>query len=292
MRVICWWSGGVTSAVACKIAIDMFGHRNCDVIMIDTWNEESDTYRFKKDCEKWYKMPIGTISRIPSDYKNIQAVWDKYSSLNTATGAICSTVLKREVREKWQKQNPGFTHQVFGFEFEKKEFNRALSMSINYPNSKPIFPLLMMGYDKKKCISLIQEAGITVPAAYSYGFKNNNCLQTGCVQGGIGYWQKMQREFPDKFDRMAEVEHWLTNKKGSPVTMLKDQGKEAKAKVEAYKYANLVFLKKHPDYPDLKCIDDMPQCKVEPLMECNGFCGINDLNPQTETQSQLNFEEL
>jgi len=35
-KIICWWSGGITSAVACKIAIDSFGIENCQVIMIDT----------------------------------------------------------------------------------------------------------------------------------------------------------------------------------------------------------------------------------------------------------------
>ena len=44
---------------------------------------------------------------------------------------------KRIAREKWQKDN-FFIHQVFGFEFESKEFNRAMSLKLNhykiYPN--------------------------------------------------------------------------------------------------------------------------------------------------------------
>ena len=52
--VVCWWSGGVTSAVACKIAIDTYGLENCSLYFIDTKNESDDTYRFKKDCEAWY----------------------------------------------------------------------------------------------------------------------------------------------------------------------------------------------------------------------------------------------
>ena len=34
--IVCWWSGGVTSAVACKIAIDLYGLENCRFIFIDT----------------------------------------------------------------------------------------------------------------------------------------------------------------------------------------------------------------------------------------------------------------
>lgn len=289
-KVICWWSGGVTSAVACKIALDLYGVEKCDVIMIDTHNEDEDTYRFKADCERWYNKPIRVISAIGETYASINDVWERHLSLNVANGAICSSKLKRAVREKYQKENgDNIESQVFGFEFEPKEFNRAKSMRLNHPTAMPIFPLLMFSHSKSDCIDILYKAGITVPRMYRFGFKNNNCFKTGCVQGGIGYWQKMQNEFPDKFDAMADIEHKLTNIKGTPVTMLKDQSSGAKEKIKECKYANLVFLKKHPNYPQLKCIDDMPKCKVEPLFECNGYCGVNDLN-RSNTEAEINFE--
>lgn len=264
---------------------------DCRVIMIDTKNEHPDTYRFKTDCEKWYGKEIETISAIGDKYSSIQDVWRKYNALNTATGAICSAELKRAVRERWQKENE-YSHQVFGFEFDKKEFNRATAMRLNYPKSKAIFPLLMMGYSKADCIRIIQEAGINPPIAYTMGFQNNNCLNTGCIQGGIGYWQKMKKDLPDKFDVMADMEHELTNAKGRPVTMLRDQGNAAKeiVKESGDAWRSFIFLKKHPDYPELKCLDDMPPQKVEPLLECNGFCGINDLSERSKVEFELSFE--
>jgi len=286
--IICWWSGGVTSAVACYKAIELYGDR-CRIIMIDTFNEHEDTYRFKQDCEAWWSKKIEVITGIGDKYKCIQDVWRYHESLNVATGAICSTQLKRMVREKWQKENT-FTHQVFGFEFDKKEFNRAVSIRDNHNKAKGIFPLLMFALDKKDCIRIVEDAGIKVPVAYELGFSNNNCLQTGCVQGGIGYWQKMRTDFPDKFDDMAEMEHELTDLRGEPVTMLKDQSNEAKEKIKVDKKLALVFLKKHPDYPELKCIDDMPLCKVKPLMECSGFCGTNLYNDRNDTIKELNFQ--
>lgn len=283
-KVIAWWSGGITSAVACKLAIDFYGKDNVQVLFIDTQNEHEDTYRFKNDCQKWYGCLIGSITGIGGEYKNIQDVWRKHQSLNVATGAICSTQLKRRVREKWQKQID-YDYQVFGFEFEKKEFNRAMGLKMNHPKAKPIFPLLMMGWNKDKCLEVVEDAGIEIPLAYKMGFKNNNCLNTGCVQGGIGYWQKMKRDFPEKFEAMAKMEHELTDLKGQPITMLKDQSNKAKQSGNT-----LVFLKKHKDYPELKCIDDMPQMEVKPLFECNGFCGTNDLLPKNNTSNQINFE--
>lgn len=274
-KVVCWWSGGITSAVACKKAIDIYGVDNCRVIFIDTHNEHEDTYRFLNDCELWYGIKIETITEIGDLYKSIQDVWKKHLSLNVASGAICSSKLKRVCREKWQKEND-YTHQVFGFEFESKEFKRALSLNLNHPKTKAIFPLLMLGLNKQDCISIVQEAGLTIPEMYVLGFTNNNCFKTGCIQGGIGYWKKMQKDFPDKFKKMAEMEHELTEMAGEPVTILKDQSNSAKLFAQDDKKSQLVFLVRNAKYSN-KSIDDMTGREVEPLVDCNGFCGVNDL---------------
>jgi 3'-phosphoadenosine 5'-phosphosulfate sulfotransferase (PAPS reductase)/FAD synthetase len=277
--IICWWSGGVTSAVACKIALDIYGLDKCRFIMIDTGNEHEDTYRFKVDCEKWYGKKIELISSIGDKYESIQDVWYKHKSLNVAHGAICSYKLKRVVREQFQKTCE-YEAQVFGFEFDKKEMNRALSLKANHPGSRPIFPLLMLGYDKEKCVQSLEHAGLEIPLMYKLGFQNNNCFGTGCVQGGIGYWQKIKQEFPEKFEAMAKIEHDLTDLKGQPVTMLKDQSADFKG---------LVFLVKHPLYPSIKSLADMKKQEVRPLFECNGFCGTNDLT-LNKTEKELNLE--
>ena len=76
--VICWWSGGVTSAVACKIAIDIYGADRCRVIMLDTKNEHDDTYRFKTDCSFWYGLDIESLTALGGKYNTIQDIWYDY----------------------------------------------------------------------------------------------------------------------------------------------------------------------------------------------------------------------
>jgi len=277
--IIAWWSGGITSAVTCKLCIDWFGSENVRLIFIDTGNENDDTYIFKSHCEAWYHKEIETI-RNP-DFRNIQEVWYKHKSLNVATGAICSTVLKRLVREDFQKNNL-FSYQAFGFDID--ELNRARMLKLNHPDSRPIYPLIIELLRKKDCIKIVQDANnmfltIELPSTYKKGYLNNNCFKTGCVQGGIGYWQKIQREEVSKFDAMAKVEHELTDLKGEPVTMLKDQSKGG----------GLVFLKPHPNYPNIKDISMMKGREPKPLFECNGFCGTNDLE-RNETEKEINYE--
>ena len=257
--VIGWWSAGAASAITCKLCIDWFGIENVAVVYIGTRNEDDDSERFMIDCEKWYGTKILTISS--KNYDSIQEVWRKYNALNNATGAICSSELKRAVRQDYQNKNP-FSYQAFGFDIT--EINRAKNMKRNYPDSKPIFPLIYELIDKKDTLKILQKAGVEPPNSYKMGYSNNNCLKTGCVQGGIGYWQKYQKDFPDRFDEMAKIEHELTDKKRKPVTICKDQSKGG----------GLVFLKPHPDYPLMKDLSMMKGRMPEPLMECNGFCGV------------------
>ncbi len=283
--IIAWWSGGVTSAVTCKLCIDLYGKDRVRIVFIDTKNEHDDTYRFLQDCEKWYGIPTETIS---SEYDSIESVWRTYLSLNTAHGAVCSTILKRRVREDWQTNN-SWTYQAFGFDL--KEAHRAASMTLNNPKVKGIYPLLLLGLLKKDCIKIIEEAGISLPIPYLNGYSNNNCDKTGCVQGGIGYWQKRQREEYDKFYRMAMREHELTNLKGEPVTICKDQSEEAKSKGGYV----AVFLLPHPNYPNIKDISMFKGREPEPLVECNGFCSLDDLKPKkgrnSKNQYTINFNE-
>ena len=282
-KIICWWSGGVTSAVACKLAIDLYGKDNCEVLFIDTNNEHQDTYRFKNDCQKWYGIPIGTITGIGDKYNSIEDVWIKHKSLNVAHGAICSSELKRRVRERWEKEID-YKHQVFGFDIDEPK--RAKALKLNHGHTNPTFPLLMYGLRKKDCIEMIEEQGIEIPKMYQLVFHNNNCFGKsetsigGCVQGGIGYWQKMAREYPEKFRKMGEMEHKLTKLKGKPVTMLKDQSKGG----------GLVFLLPNPNYPNIKDISMMKGREPENLMECNGFCGTNDLQPRKQNESEINYQ--
>ena len=42
---------------------------------------------------------------------------------------------------------------------------------------------------------------------YKLGYKNNNCI--GCVKGQSGYWNKIRKDFPEVFARMAKVERSL-----------------------------------------------------------------------------------
>ena len=53
-------------------------------------------------------------------------------------------------------------------------------------------------------MGILWKAGIEIPAMYKMGYNNNNCI--GCVKGGMGYWNKIRKDFPDVFDEVAQIE--------------------------------------------------------------------------------------
>ena len=266
-RVILNWSGGASSAVACFLASQVYGNTHC--AFCDTHLEHPDTYRFMKDFEKRTGIKVHVYSS--TAFHEPEEVWRRYNGLNFAHGAPCSTDLKREVRVK-QIQNVDLDYgQVFGFDASDREQRRAKNMTKNYPEINPIYPLIERGFTKPDVIRYLKhDLGLEPPVVYEH-FQNNNCIgdydspKGGCVQGGVGYWQKIKTIFPKKYDYMAKIEHELSKKKGEPVTICKDQRKDSKGE--------RLFLKHCDDFPDIKTIDVIEGKQPEGLFECHGFCG-------------------
>ncbi len=197
--IIGWWSAGITSAVAIHTALD----HGLDVlpIYIETGSHHPDNERFKADCEAIYGRSILT-ARNPK-YSSVLDLIDKTGYVNGVAGAECTRSLKKNVRiglEKWLS----YESQIFGFEYSPNEIKRAERFEEQYPDSRPIFPLIDAKLTKENCLYWLKEAGIEPPAMYSLGYRNNNCI--GCVKGGMGYWNKIRADFPETFDATAKAE--------------------------------------------------------------------------------------
>tara|TARA_R110000868_G_scaffold374396_1_gene638901 strand:+ start:880 stop:1680 length:801 start_codon:yes stop_codon:yes gene_type:complete len=200
-KYIGWFSCGVTSAIACKLALDTYGKENVDLYYIKIDSAHPDNDRFIADCEEWFDVKIKTIQS--KKYSDQFDVIEQIRYVNGVNGAPCTLQLKKKVRFDLQKALD-YPIQVFGFEFETKQVNRAIRFIEQFPETKPIFPLIEGSYTKEICAGLIIEQGIELPTMYKLGYNNNNCI--GCVKGGRGYWAKIKIDFPETFQRMAELE--------------------------------------------------------------------------------------
>lgn len=195
--VIAWWSGGVTSAVACKLALDKYSNVRICYIHIDS--HDSDTLRFKDDCEAWYGQEIEVHQS--DKYKDQFEVIAYKRFINSPGGAPCTSNLKKKVREKIMKDP--FHCQIWGFEFDLKQINRAVRMSEQYEFTSE-YPLIDHKLTKEMCAGIVDLSGIKRPDMYAKGYNNNNCI--GCVKGGKGYWNKIRVDYPEVFEKMAALE--------------------------------------------------------------------------------------
>lgn len=197
-RVVCWFSCGAASAVATKLALDE--SPDAVIAYCDTGSEHLDNVRFLRDCERWYDRPIIRL-RSPK-YADIWDVFAQTRFLVGPNGARCSTELKKLVRRDFERPDD---RQVFGFTVEEQD--RAARFAANNPEIDASYPLIEHDYGKTLCYSVLTAAGIELPEMYRLGYHNNNCI--GCVKGQSGYWNKVRRDFPAVFARMAAVERDL-----------------------------------------------------------------------------------
>ncbi len=206
-RIVCWFSCGAASAVATKMAI---AHNQKDELVIaycKVEEEHPDNERFLNECETWFGQKIIILKNEHYD-GSIFNVFEK-NYMNTPAGSPCTRALKKQVREKYQK--PSDLH-VFGYTIEEE--NR-LNNFIDANNEIDVYsPLIEGNITKENCLAMIDNAGIDLPVMYKQGYPHNNCI--GCVKGGMGYWNKIRIDYPEAFNKMAELER----RKG--YTVLKD----------------------------------------------------------------------
>lgn len=197
-RLVCWFSCGATSAVACKLAITEIKGREIVIAYTDTASEHQDNKRFLKDCEQWFQHPITILKS--DKYVDVDDVILKERFINGPSGAKCTQQLKIQVRKKFQR--PETDLQVFGF--DAQEPDRAAMFKVRFPEVNPYFPLIKANLFKPDCLAIIREVGIEEPVMYRQGYRNNNCI--GCVKGGMGYWNKIRVDYPDIFEKRAKQE--------------------------------------------------------------------------------------
>lgn len=193
---IAWFSAGVSSFVAAKIG-------DPDrILYIDVANQHPDSLRFVMDCQRVLGKPIEILRDVKWGGCVDNVIRDR-RYINGPSGAQCTTLLKKRVRQEWERENlTDDSVYIFGYDVDEK--NRAERLIGNTPEVRCEFPLIEKGLDKAACHALCEQWGVKRPAMYDLGYPNNNCI--GCVKGGKGYWNHIRRDFPEVFKRRAQQE--------------------------------------------------------------------------------------
>lgn len=206
-RIVIWFSCGAASAVAAKLVLQSNDGRKAgrEIVIARNWiaEEHHDNDRFQYEVSDWLGHPIihvtnekyaGSIYNVQDDVKFLRHPM--------TGGAPCTRLLKKEMRKSFQR--PGDIH-VFGLHIGEED--RVDKFLDGEPDIQAWFPLIEHGLTKMDCHQMISDAGIAMASMYRLGYDNNNCI--GCVKGGMGYWNKVRRDFPEAFERMAKQERKL-----------------------------------------------------------------------------------
>lgn len=201
--IVSWFSAGVSSAIATKMALNKYG--DIKVIYTHIEDQHEDTMRFIGDCEKWLGVKIDILQ---SPLKSVNNACRQHGFVNSPYGAACTRLLKKRVRKEWEMEHGSDCTYVWGFDYSEKD--RSDRVVETMPDNDHIFPLIDGLIDKQAAHGIIERAGIKRPAMYDLGYPNNNCI--GCVKGGGGYWNAIKRDFPDVFKQRCEMERMIGGK--------------------------------------------------------------------------------
>lgn len=199
MKVV-WISAGISSFIAGWLVRDTVDKW----IYIDVKDQHPDSIRFIQDCEKLLNKKIEILKS--EKYIDVEDVIRKTGMINSPWGAACTGMLKKAVRKKWENEQyeKGIIDLTYVWGMDAKEKKRAEGIIKNFPEFNHEFPLIDKCLSKEDCHGLAKELGLKRPLMYDLGYSNNNCI--GCVKGGMGYWNKIRKDFPEVFTARARLE--------------------------------------------------------------------------------------
>lgn len=173
-------------------------------IYIDIEDQHPDSIRFIKDCEKAIGKEIKILKS--NEYSTVEQCVRVFGGFKNAGNgfAPCTNWLKKRVRKQWEYEYKEYEiTYVWGFDLKEK--HRAERTLEENPQAKHEFPLIEKNLSKEDVHGLFERMfNIERPYMYKLGYPNNNCI--GCIKGGMGYWNRIRKDFPEVFKKRAELE--------------------------------------------------------------------------------------
>ena len=202
--VAVWFSCGAASAVALQKTILRYPKCKIRVLNNPVREEPDDNRRFLNDIANWLKVDIELVINPKYPHCSAVKIWEKVRAMAFPKGAPCTTRLKREARQYWEKTNH-FDWLVMGFTAE--ESRRANNFKMT-ERTNLLTPLIDLKINKKRCFEIIQKAGIRLPISYYNGLPNANCI--GCPKAtSPNYWSAVKKNYPDIFQQRLELSERL-----------------------------------------------------------------------------------
>lgn len=196
---VCWISAGISSFMSGYLAqpIDKW-------IYIDIDDQHEDSMRFIHDIEKALNIDVEVLRS--SEYKTVEECVKTFGGFRNPYNSFapCTNWLKKRVRKAWEEKHKEY-NLTYVWGFDAKEKNRAERTVEANPQAKHEFPLIDNNLSKEDVHGLFERKfDFKRPLMYDLGYPNNNCI--GCVKGGMGYWNRIRKDFPEVFESRSKLE--------------------------------------------------------------------------------------
>ena len=173
-------------------------------IYIDISDQHEDSMRFIRDCEKAIGKEIEVLRS--TEYGCVEECVRAFGGFRSAGNgfAPCTNWLKKRVRKQWEQEHKQYD-LIYVWGFDLRERNRAERTVESNPQAEHEFPLIDRNLSKEEVHGLFERTFyFPRPKMYDMGYPNNNCI--GCVKGGMGYWNRIRKDFPEVFESRAHLE--------------------------------------------------------------------------------------
>lgn len=217
LREIVMYSGGICSWATAKRVVERHGKENVALLFADTMMEDEDLYRFLDESAENIGVPLIKIA----DGRTPWEVFDDVKALGSTRMDPCSRILKREILDRWVRDNAPDATQHFGLDWTETHRLEKLRARKS-PRKVEAYMTEAPRMEKPDMLAWLAREGIRAPRLYAMGFAHNNCGGF-CVKAGQAQFALLLRTMPDRYRFHEEREETLRAKLGWRQTILRDQ---------------------------------------------------------------------
>jgi hypothetical protein len=222
------FSGGAGSWAAAKRVAEQHGTADMTLLYADTRMEDEDLYRFLVQAASNVGAPLVCIA----DGRTPWEVFGDERFIGNSRVDPCSKILKRELLDKWCRENTDNAdtvhyvgldwteqHRFFG-QGKSRGFKRRMA-DAGLTAEAPMCERPYMS--KEQMLTWMESEGIKRPRLYEMGFPHNNCGGF-CVKAGHAHFKLLLQAMPERYRHHEEQEQRLREKLGrDDISILKDR---------------------------------------------------------------------
>ncbi len=213
------FSGGIGSWAAAKRVVAKHGKENTVLLFADTMMEDADTYRFLNEAALNVGIPLTRIA----DGRTPWEVFFDERYLGNSRVDPCSRILKRQLLDRWHKENGTPDMCIIHLGIDWSEIHRLHRLQ-EYPSDWTFeAPMCEPPFlDKEQMIAMAEAEGIERQLLYKLGFPHANCGGF-CIKAGHAHFIRLLQTMPDRYAFHEGKERELRAYLGKNVTILSDR---------------------------------------------------------------------